>query len=73
MRFTSAEAKDVRCPLRVDGMYCIGKQCAAWRWWEEKAFPQSADEGYCGMAGGLRYDVLVANRQWDDESGDEAE
>ena len=46
MRFTSDEAKDVRCPLRVDGLYCIGKACAAWRWAEDEHVT-----GYCGMAG----------------------
>ena len=48
MLFTSEEAKDMRCPLRVDGIYCLGNKCAAWRWYDvavEYAL------GYCGMAG----------------------
>ena len=55
MRFTSDEAKDIRCPLRVDGLYCIGKACAAFRLIpddpRETPFPQRS--GYCGMAGKL--------------------
>ena len=56
MRFTSDEAKDVRCPLRVDGLYCIGKACAAWRWIETHGSLKSdSPEGYCGMAGKPEY------------------
>ena len=48
MRVTPEEAKDVRCPLRVDGIYCIGDKCMAWR-------QASEIDGYCGMAGPTTY------------------
>ena len=61
MRVTPEQAKDVRCPLRVDGIYCIGIQCMAWRWVTDVSLTPET-EGRCGMAGPLDPVVYPAQK-----------
>ncbi|MCC6776675.1 MAG: hypothetical protein IT537_08575 [Hyphomicrobiales bacterium] len=55
MLLVESDAKERMCPLRssaaMGAAYCVGSQCMAWRWRDEKS--RLDRRGYCGLAGAL--------------------
>lgn len=52
------ETKQYICPqslVRDTPAYCLGNQCAAWRWSEPKWGSLDKRRGYCGLATEPKY------------------